>query len=472
MTPEGLVNRLRRVAALTLACAIVLSSVAATQAAERVAPTPPMGWNSWDSYGFTVDEGQVRSNALALRTLRGLGWRYVVVDEGWYMGDPAGDKLATRDYQIDGHGLLVPDIRRFPSAANGRGFTALADWLHARGLKFGLHIVRGIPKPAVDRNLPIEGSSFRTTDAADKAATCGWDDGNYGVADTPAGQAYYDSMLRRYAAWGVDFLKVDCIADHPYRETEIRQIAEAIRKSGRPIVLSLSPGPASLARADEFARYAQMWRISNDKWDYWTSDHDKPLADVFPTGLRVAFDDIAAWNGRAPPGAWPDADMLPLGSLRPHPGWGEPRQSRLTSDEAKTMVTLWSISRSPLILGANLTELDSATRALVTNAAVIGLNQRAGVGRPVDTGRLSPDQARIWISTPAGAKRPDTVAIFNLTAEPLAIKADWTELGLPAGPLRLRDLWTGERLAQSARADLLVAPHGVRLLRVEPAARR
>jgi hypothetical protein len=460
-------NRLYGLVGLTLACAIASSAAVATRAAELVAPTPPMGWNSWDAYGFTLNEDQFKANAQELGALKRLGWRYVVVDEGWYMRNPSGDKLATRDYQLDSHGLLIPDTKRFPSAADGRGFKSLADWAHARGLKFGVHIVRGIPKQAVESNLPIEGSSFRAADAADKAATCGWDDANYGVADNAAGQAYYDSMLRMYAGWGLDFLKVDCISDHPYRSTEIRQIAEAIRKTGRPIVLSLSPGPTNLAHAEEIARYAQMWRISNDKWDYWTSDHDKPLADVFPTGLRVAFDDIAAWNGRARPGAWPDADMLPLGSLRPYPGWGEPRQSRLTPDEAKTMVTLWSIARAPLILGGNLTELDAGTRALVTNAEVIALDQRAGAGRPVETPSLSPDKARVWTSTPEGAESPDTVAVFNLTAEPLAVKADWTELGLPAGRLRLHDLWTGKSLERSARADLVVAPHGVKLLRVE-----
>ncbi|QUD90342.1 glycoside hydrolase family 27 protein [Phenylobacterium montanum] len=446
-----------------MACAHV--SIGTAQAAQPVAIAPPMGWNSWDAYGFTINEGQFKANAETLEQLKRYGWRYAVIDEGWYMRNPSGDKLETRDYQMDGHGLLIPDSQRFPSSADGQGFKPLADWIHARGLKFGLHIVRGIPKQAVENNLPIAGSDFRAQDAADKAATCGWDDGDYGVADNPAGQAYYDSMLRQYAEWGLDFLKVDCISDHPYRSSEIRQIAEAIRKSGRPIVLSLSPGPTQLSHAKEVREQAQMWRIANDLWDGWSFTHDHP-EDDFPNGVRPFFDYLAAWNSWTGHGGWPDADMLPVGSLRPHPGLGEPRQSRLTADEARTLFSLWAIARSPMILGSNLTQLDADTRMLVNNAAVADLNQRAGAGRPVLAPGFDKDKLRVWVSTPGGSMRPDTVAVFNLTNEPLTVKAPWTDLGLSAGRLHLRDLWTGERLAASAEADLVVAPHGVKLLKV------
>lgn len=202
---------------------ILIAAVAAA-GAQEVAPTPPMGWNSWDAYGFTIDEAGFRANVSELAKLRAYGWTYAVIDEGWYMSDPLGDSLRHRDYAMDAHGLLVPSAKRFPSSADGQGFKAIADWVHAQGLKFGIHIVRGIPRQAVDANLPIAGSRFHAQDAADTADTCPWDDGDYGVRDNAAGQAYYDSMLALYAHWGVDFLKVDCIADHPYRISEIRQI--------------------------------------------------------------------------------------------------------------------------------------------------------------------------------------------------------------------------------------------------------
>ena len=459
-------SRLCRFALAAMACATAALGAVAVHAGGAAAPAPPMGWNSWDAYGLALNEAQFKANAETIQSLKGYGWRYVVIDEGWYMRNPFGDKLQTRDYRLDGHGLLVPDPARFPSAVDGRGFETLAAWAHARGLKFGVHIVRGIPKQAVEDNLPIAGSSFRAADGADKAATCCWDDGNYGVADNAAGQAYYDSMVRMYADWGLDFLKVDCVADHPYRPTEIRQIAQAIRKSGRPIVLSLSPGPTQLSHAQEVSRYAQMWRVADDLWDGWDFSHPHP-GDDFPNGVRPFFDVLAAWSRWSGHGRWPDADMLPIGSLRPNPGWGEPRQSRLTPDETRTLFSLWAIARSPLILGANLAQLDPETRALVTNAEVIGLDQRAGAGRPVETPGVSPDKERVWVSTPQGERRPDTIAVFNLSTESLSVKAAWSDLGLPAGRLRLRDIWTDERLEPAVRADFVVAPHGVKLLRLE-----
>ncbi len=242
-----------------------------------------MGWNSWDAYGLTIDEDQFKANATVLASLEQYGWKYAVIDEGWYMANPAGHTLEERNYLWDANGVLIPVSSRFPSAANGAGFKPLADWLHAQGLKFGIHIVRGIPRQVVAANLPIAGSSFLAADAADTTSPCPWDAGNWGIKDNAAGQAYYDSMIRLYASWGLDFLKVDCISDHPYRPTEIRQIAEAIRKSGRPIVLSLSPGPTQLDHAAEVGKYAQMWRIADDHWDGWTFPR-KPDTE-FPMGV-------------------------------------------------------------------------------------------------------------------------------------------------------------------------------------------
>ena len=426
-----------------------------------------MGWNSWDAYGLTVDEAQFKANVRVLTDLKPYGWTYAVIDEGWYMADPLGDRLATRGYKIDANGRLAPVVARFPSAADGGGLKPLADWTHAQGLKFGIHIVRGVPKPSVERDLPIEGSAFRASQAADRNATCPWDDANYGVADTPAGQAYYDALLRQYAGWGVDLLKVDCISDHPYRPTEIRQIGEAIRKTGRPIVLSLSPGPSRVENYPTMVREAQMWRISDDLWDGWTFPHDKPGTE-FPNGILSAFARLALWAPYAKPGSWPDADMLPLGSLRPHPGWGDPRQSRLTPEEARTAVTLWSVARSPLILGGDLTAMDAGERALLTNREVLALNQRAGTSRPA---RLGPGFAdtQVWLSTPQGATRPDTVAVFNLADRPRKVSLAWAALGAPGRAVGARELWSGARLAPSPRARFTLAAHGVAVWRLDPA---
>jgi hypothetical protein len=432
--------------------------------AAPVAPRPPMGWNSWDAYGLTITEAQFRANVERLASIRAKGWSYAVIDEGWYMANPFGADLKARQYRLDEYGRLDPVVDRFPSAADGQGLKALSAWTHAQGLKFGIHIVRGIPKDAVDANLPIAGSSFHAADAADRAATCPWDDGNYGIADNAAGQAYYDSLLRQYADWGVDFLKVDCIADHPYRASEIAQIGRAIAKVGRPIVLSLSPGPAGIEHAGEMVRYAQMWRIMDDLWDGWTFPHPDPKS-TFPNGIRNAFDSLALWNGHVGPDSWPDADMLPFGSLRPHAGWGDPRQSRLTPAETRTAFSLWAIARSPMILGGNLTEDDDALWALFGNDAVIALNQGSRVSHPLAAAPFAADVARVWTSQAQG-KPIDTVAIFNLSDRPLDVDQPWAALGLPHGAHAAQDLWTRKGLKADARVRLSIAPHDVALLRL------
>jgi alpha-galactosidase len=438
---------------------ISLAASAQAEHARTIAPTPPMGWNSWDAFGFTIDEADFKANARVLATLKSLGWTYAVIDEGWYMQNTSGDKEEWRNYSLDDHGLLTPVTSRFPSAAHGAGFKPLADWVHAQGLKFGVHIVRGIPKRAVQDNLPIADSAFHAGDAADTADTCAWDDGDYGVRDNAAGQAYYNSMLRLYAAWGVDFIKVDCIADHPYKASEIRQIAVAINKTGRPIVLSLSPGPVQLSHATEIAQYAQMWRISNDIWDGWDFTHDHSDND-FPNGVVAAFDYLEKWAPFAKPGSWPDADMLPFGSLTPYPGWGEPRQSRLTQSEERTQFTLWCIARSPLILGGNLTKLDDFTKSLITNQAILDLNQTGYGARPVRD--LPPEFAhvRVWTTSQGarGASR-NIVALFNLDDAPVTLHATWRQLGL-GGRHSYRSLWDGRSAADSARFSVTLPAHG------------
>jgi alpha-galactosidase len=457
-----MLNELRRaVLAMSLLCVTTLTL------AREVAPTPPMGWNSWDAYGLTIDEADFKANALELAKLRSFGWTYAVIDEGWYMGNPFGSKLRERQYLLDAHGLLIPVPDRYPSSAANRGFKPLADWVHARGLKFGLHIVRGIPKQAVEANQPIAGSSFHATEAADQADTCGWDDGNYGVRDNPAGQAYYDSMLSLYAGWGLDFIKVDCIADHPYKASEIRQIAAAIQKTGRPIVLSLSPGPTQPVHAAEIAQYAQMWRISNDIWDGWQFMHVPPKEDDFPIGVRDIFDRMQPWIGQAREGRWPDADMLPWGMLAPHPGWGKPRHSRLSLDEERTQLTLLAIARSPLILGANLTQLDAQTRALITNKEVIAVNQTARDNHPVDNLPTGLEKVRVWVASGTGRQQSlRFVAVFNLDDGPKSVDVPWSKLGVESGRLAVRDLWDGHRLAASDRLQVSLPTHGCALYAV------
>jgi alpha-galactosidase len=433
-----------------------------------LAPTPPMGWNSWDAYGLTIDEADYRANVKVLAGLKQYGWRYAVIDEGWYMRDPFADKVETRKYVWDANGNLIPAVSRFPSSANGAGFKPLADWVHAQGLKFGIHIVRGIPRQVVKENLPIAATKFHAQDAADIPATCPWDEGNYGVSDTPAGQAYYDGMMKLYASWGLDFIKVDCVSDHPYRPTEIRQISEAIRKTGRPIVLSLSPGPTSLDHAAEVAKYSQMWRITDDHWDVWAPKHESNGSE-FPFGLSQEFDRIAAWQPHVKPGNWPDPDMLPEGSLTPHPGWGVSRQSRYTQEEQRTEFTLWAISRSPLIFGGNLTKLDDFTRSLMTNKEMLEINQRARESGPARTPKNDgePLPWRAWYARTGAPRSATYIAVFNTSDAPGKWDLSWIDFRLADKPHAAFDLFQQKQLPPGSSLHVEIPPHGTALFRVE-----
>jgi hypothetical protein len=379
--------------------------------------------------------------------------------------------VETRKYLWDGNGILIPAVSRFPSSANGAGFKPLAAWVHSQGLKFGIHIVRGIPRQVVDENLPIAGSSFHAADAADKSSPCPWDEGNWGVADNAAGQAYYDSMMKLYAAWGLDYIKVDCISDHPYRITEIKQIAAAIRKTGRPIVLSLSPGPTQLEHAAEVGEYAQLWRISDDHWDGWTFTH-KAGDGEFPFGVRDAFDRLPKWFPYVKAGNWPDEDMLPWGWLGPHPGWGEPRQSRETQDEQRTEFALWAVTRSPLILGANLTRLDDFTRGLLTNQAMLFMNQNVTYSHPLDAASLPAgfEHARVWratIDSPGARNYTEFFAFFNLDDHPATLRATWKQLGLDGVKHVAVNLWTDSEGKESKDVSVTLPAHGSAVFQVK-----
>ncbi len=445
----------------------------------RLAPTPPMGWNSWDSYGLTITEQQFRANAtVEANELKSFGWNYAVIDEGWFFFNPEDrNKPNTLHYAIDGYGRYVPVPARFPSATElgapglasatwvqpvgapapkliatiqSTSFKPLAYWVHSQGLRFGIHIVRGIPRASVERNLPIANSAFHAADAADTADACPWDPTNWGVKNNPAGQAWYDSLLAQYASWGVDLIKVDCIAANPYKIDEIRMIRRAIDKTGRPIVLSLSPGPTALENAAEVAPEAQMWRISNDIWDYWAN----PNSGGYPRSLSSQFEPAAAWAQYAKPGNWPDADMLPLGELRPVPGEGRPRTTRLTPTEQQTLLTLWAMARSPLILGANLTLLDDATYTLITNPDLIRIDQTSTRSGQV----LHDGDVVAWTSDLADGTR--ALALFNVGESQVVLDSSFEAYDLDPGLYRVKDVWTGKTLTKVKSVQgLTLEPH-------------
>ncbi len=436
------------ITALCLSCGTAAN--AQTSEKDILAPTPPMGWNSWDAYGTTIVESEVKAatNVMA-RDLKPFGWQYIVVDIQWSEPEPKAHGYRPGAHlTMDVYGRLVPAPNRFPSAANGAGFKALADYLHSQGLKFGIHIMRGIPRQAVAANTPVFGTSLHAKDIADTTSTCEWNTDMYGLDMTkPGAQAYYDSIVAMYAAWGVDFIKADDMA-RPYHTAEIGAVHKAILKTGRPIVLSLSPGPAPEAEIAHLREDAQMWRIADDLWDDWKSE-------------KEMYFRAEKWVPLVTEGHWPDADMLPLGNIGLRAERGDARASRLSHDEQQTMMTLWAIFRSPLMFGGDLPTLDAYTKSLLTNADVLAVNQHSSGNRVA----YSNGDLRVW--TARGAKNETYVAIFNLgdAAHPLAMS--WSGLGAPKRPASRKNLWTGEETTSAGSALKVVVPaHGSMLFAV------
>ena len=426
------------------------SGVAAAPAGKSslLAQRPPMGWNSWNSFATTITEAQALETARIMAAkLMPFGYDVFTVDIQWYEPEAASyDYNRNPQPAMDGHGRLVPAPNRFPSSAGGQGFKPLADQAHALGLKFGVHLMRGIPRAAVKANLPVLGTSVRAADVADTSSICSWNPDMYGVDMRKAGaQAYYDSVFALFAQWGVDFVKMDDMS-RPYdaHAAEIEAAHKAIQASGRPMILSLSPGETPVPRAEHVRRYAQMWRISDDFWDEWSM-------------LEAQFTRLENWNAFRAPGAWPDADMLPLGRL----ALGK-RDSKFTPDEQQTLMTLWSIARSPLIMGGDLRHLDEPTLALLTNREVLAVNQASTGNQP----HFVEDGARIWSARPEGRPGERYLALFNTTGKPKTVGIGLRELGLADG-VSARDLWSGQDLGRvSGRVERALPPHGSALLRL------
>jgi alpha-galactosidase len=423
-------------------------------AASAVAATPPMGWNSWDCYGTTVTEAEVKANAdYMARNLKQHGWQYVVVDIQW--SEPNAQAHGYRpnaELAMDQYGRLIPAVNRFPSSADGHGFRPLADYIHGLGLRFGIHIMRGIPRQAVKANLPVFGNRMRAGEIADTASICPWNTDMYGVdLSRPGAQDYYDSILKLYADWGVDYIKADDIARPAHRE-EIAALHRAIGKTGRPIVLSLSPGPAMIKDVALLQENANMWRISDDFWDDWKA-------------LRLNFILMSIWSGMGRPGAWPDADMLPLGRIGIRAERGGNRMTRFTRDEQRTLMSLWSIAQAPLMFGGDLPSNDDFTLSLVSNDEVLAVDQHGAHGGAF----AESGNSVVWTADGGGADEK-YVAVFNVgEAGPMDIRVEWAALKL-AAKCSLRDLWEHQDLGTIAGGYTFhIGPHSSGLYKVKTA---
>lgn len=410
--------------------------------------TAPMGWNSWDCYGATVTEEIVRRNAeFMAKNLKRYGWEYIVVDIQWYEPSASSHEYHPfADLVMDEYGRLLPAENRFPSAKDGKGFGPLADYVHSLGLKFGIHIMRGIPRQAVHRNTKIIGTDKRAREIAKTASVCAWNTDMYGVDSSKDGaRAYYDSLFALYASWGVDFIKCDDIArELPHEEEELMMLSEAIRSCGRDMVLSLSPGPALLEKAELYKQTASMWRITDDFWDKW-----EQLYDMFSRAEK--------WCTHTGAGNWPDADMLPIGPVRQD--YDASEWTKFSEDEQITMMTLWGIFRSPLMIGGEMTGFDPFTMSLLTNEGILKMHQDARHSHQVWRKEIDGIEHILWMA--AGARGGWYLAIFNAGEKDSEVRISLSDLELYE-KVSGHELWSGEKIKEADCICASLHKHGAK----------
>ena len=409
--------------------------------------TAPMGWNSWDCYGAAVTEDIVRKNAdFMAKHLKKYGWEYITVDIQWY--EP---NVMTHEYTpfaklcIDEYSRVIPAENRFPSSAGGKGFAPLAEYVHSLGLKFGIHIMRGIPRQAVYERTKIKGTDKTAADVAKTDSICAWNTDMYGVDPAkPGAKEYYDSIFELYASWGVDFVKCDDIArELPKEESELIMLSDSLKNCGRDMVLSLSPGPALLEKAELYKQVSNMWRITDDFWDNWQL-------------LYNMFERCEKWAPHNGAGHWADADMLPIGYIKQD--YSPDITTRFTKDEQVTMLTLWSIFRSPLIIGGEMTKFDDFTMSLLTNEGIHKMHRNARHSHQVWRRKMNGSEIVLW--TAADAEGGQYAALFNIGENAADISVPLTELEIYEAK-DITELWSNEAFhADNISADL--APHSTK----------
>lgn len=413
----------------------------------------PMGWNSWDCYGAAANESIIRQNAEYMAAnLKKYGYEYIVLDIQW-----SNPTAKNHDYTpfaplcMDEYSRLIPAENRFPSSAGGKGLAPLAEYVHSLGLKFGLHIMRGIPRQAVHNHCKILGTEKTADEIAKTDSICQWNTDMYGVnTDKEGAKEYYDSIFALYAQWGVDFIKCDDIArELPHEEKELIMLSSSLKECGREMVLSLSPGPALIEKAELYKQVSNMWRITDDFWDKW-----ELLYDMFGRAEK--------WCTHSGGQCYPDADMLPVGAILQD--YGSDNRTKFTEDEQITMMTLWSIFRSPLMIGGELTKTDKFTLGLLTNERILEMHENARHSHQVWRREISGVEHILWTAA-SGDGSGLYMAVFNAGDTDSEIKIPLSDLEIYSG-VTARELWSGEGLTAERELAVSVPRHGARAFKI------
>jgi hypothetical protein len=445
-----LMNRLSINAALIFVLSVrALTASAATS--EALAQAPPMGWNSFDSYGVYLHEGAALANLEAMADkLLPHGYEYFVIDNGWFgeytlqEGTIFPAEKHAHDIRIDEYGYFLPSEVYFPN-----GLKPIAERCHELGLKFGVHLMRGIPRKAYEMDLPIKGTPYTARDIANTnpEENCKWCYYCYAVdMSKPGAQEWYDGLIEHIASMGVDMIKYDDIVAHP---DEVEAVAKAIVKTGRPILLSLSPGGKVDPEAIDFFKMGNMLRVTPDVWD------EQKYIDL-------CFDAWRKWQGKEQPGFWIDMDMIPFGQLQlmsppssdgaktamdkgdiALAGKGVNRWSQLSKPQMETFITMRALAASPLMMGGDLPTLDEFSLKLITDPDMLACNQNGAMGSLVD----EHDGVEIWRSKKRGFASAGWVGVFNRSIRVKTVELSAGRLGFEAEEsIRLRDVWKARQL--------------------------
>lgn len=433
----------------------------------NLAPTPPLGFNSYDSYltFLTEDKAKALINVMADK-YKAFGYEYFVIDAGWYDNPEfyEGTQYPKRnlDDALDEYGLSESSEAYFPN-----GVKALADYAHSKGLKFGVWIIRGVPKLAVKKNLKIKGTKYTARDIADTTSICVWSDKNYGVdMSKPGAQEYYNSVIDKLASWGVDFIKVDDMVPYP---KEIVAIEKAIKNGGHKMLYSLSPGDVYSQSHFPYYKKANMIRITADIWDN-------------PKSIERSFKSWEDFAGSEHENYWPDLDMIPFGRIRvtiPDIINGVPanepsRQSLFTKDQMKTFITQRALAASPLFIGGDLLTMDDFSYSLLTNKEMLGCNQNGVMGKNI----YRKDSIDVWLTPDKNIPGKGWIGIFNRSDKPKVRSFSRKDLGLGefkrsydwvenTVSIKARDIWNNKEFFIADKHEFALPGNGVIFIKYE-----
>ena len=415
---------------------------------------PLLGWNSYNCYGSNINEKLTWENLEAfIQKLKPYGYEYFVLDAGWYrhydlkpgeIWPTDGDKV---NLTFDDFGRFTPSPVYFP-----KGFKEIIDYAHKYGIKFGLHLMRGIPREAVEKNLPIKGTKYFARDIANVNDTCSWSLLNYGIdMDKPGAQEYYNSVVELFASWGVDFIKYDDIVHKP---REINAVANAIEKSGKKIVLSISPGDDINPEFYETYKRTQMIRISRDIWD-------------LREDLQISFEQWERILPYADKGFWLDMDMIPFGHIRVNypltknklkSTRGYERIDYFSYAQKKSFITQRAMAASPLFMGGTLTSSPNTVFELITSQDMLACNQNGVTGKLVKRISDYSEKVDVWKTTHKTRVNEGWIGVFNRNPYMELIEIKKEELGLNKGDsYQLYDI-LGQRIIEDAERFIFEIP--------------